>query len=46
MLRDCAGHPQVATVHAVVVREGLPWVVMGYVPDAAELQAVRRVLGR
>ncbi|WP_405842632.1 protein kinase domain-containing protein [Streptomyces sp. NBC_01518] len=37
------GHPHVATVHDVVIHEGLPWVVMEYVPDGVDLQAV---LGR
>ncbi|MFF5305737.1 protein kinase [Streptomyces sp. NPDC013161] len=37
------GHPHVATVHDVVMYGGLPWVVMEYVPDGVDLQAV---LGR
>ncbi|WP_405973295.1 protein kinase [Streptomyces sp. NBC_00988] len=37
------GHPHVATVHDVVIHEGLPWIVMDYVPDGVDLQAV---LGR
>ncbi len=39
------GHPHVATVHDVVVHEGLPWIVMEYVPDAIDLQAVVRRAG-
>ncbi|AIR99680.1 serine/threonine-protein kinase [Streptomyces glaucescens] len=39
------GHPHVATVHDVVVHEGLPWIVMEYVPDAVDLQAVIRRSG-
>ncbi|MES5819623.1 serine/threonine-protein kinase [Streptomyces sp. RG80] len=39
------GHPHVATVHDVVVYEGLPWIVMEYVPDAVDLQAVVRRSG-
>ncbi|WP_406494416.1 protein kinase domain-containing protein [Streptomyces sp. NBC_01604] len=39
------GHPHVATVHDVVVHEGLPWIVMEYVPDAIDLQAVVRRSG-
>ncbi|MFF4347583.1 protein kinase [Streptomyces sp. NPDC001530] len=39
------GHPHVATVHDVVVHEGLPWIVMEYVPDAVDLQAVVRQSG-
>ncbi|MFD5715713.1 protein kinase [Streptomyces pharetrae] len=39
------GHPHVATVHDVVMHEGLPWIVMEYVPDAADLQAVIRRSG-
>jgi hypothetical protein len=39
------GHPHVATVHDVVVHEGLPWIVMEYVPDAVDLQAVVRRSG-
>lgn len=39
------GHPHVATVHDVVLREGLPWIVMEYVPDAIDLQAVVRQRG-
>ncbi|MFJ3667589.1 protein kinase [Streptomyces sp. NPDC090106] len=39
------GHPHVATVHDVVVHEGLPWIVMEYVPDSVDLQAVVRRSG-
>ncbi|MET9454701.1 protein kinase [Streptomyces canus] len=39
------GHPHVATVHDVVVHEGLPWIVMEHVPDAVDLQAVVRRSG-
>ncbi|WP_406443470.1 protein kinase [Streptomyces sp. NBC_01613] len=39
------GHPHVATVHDVVVHEGLPWIVMEYVPDAVDLEAVVRRSG-
>ncbi|KUN23978.1 serine/threonine protein kinase [Streptomyces antibioticus] len=39
------GHRHVATVHDVVVHEGLPWIVMEYVPDAVDLQAVVRSSG-
>ncbi|MEV5312917.1 protein kinase [Streptomyces sp. NPDC052610] len=39
------GHAHVATVHDVVVHEGLPWIVMEYVPDAVDLQAVVRRSG-
>ncbi|KUN62227.1 serine/threonine protein kinase [Streptomyces canus] len=39
------GHPHVATVHDVVVHEGLPWIVMEQVPDAIDLQAVVRRSG-
>ncbi|TLS43866.1 serine/threonine protein kinase, partial [Streptomyces montanus] len=39
------GHPHVATVHDVLMHEGLPWIVMEYVPDAIDLQAVVRQSG-
>ncbi|WOX11397.1 serine/threonine-protein kinase [Streptomyces sp. N50] len=45
-VRHAAGlrrHPHVAIVHDVVIHEGLPWVVMEYVPDGVDLRAV---LGR
>ncbi|MER5292083.1 protein kinase [Streptomyces pharetrae] len=39
------GHPHVATVLDVVMHEGLLWIVMEYVPDAADLQVVIRRFG-
>ncbi|MEV8547876.1 protein kinase [Streptomyces sp. NPDC051572] len=39
------GHPHVATVHDVVIHEGLPWIVMDYVPDGVDLQTVLRRSG-
>ena len=36
------GHPHVAAVHDVVMYEGLPWLVMEYVPDGVDLQTVLR----
>ncbi|WP_374223035.1 serine/threonine-protein kinase [Streptomyces sp. MBT65] len=39
------GHPHVATVHDVVIHEGLPWIVMEYVPDGVDLQAALRRSG-
>ncbi|GAA3373773.1 hypothetical protein GCM10020367_35030 [Streptomyces sannanensis] len=39
------GHPHVATVHDVLVHEGLPWIVMEHVPDAIDLQALVRKSG-
>ncbi|MFE1796286.1 protein kinase [Streptomyces sp. NPDC059517] len=39
------GHPHVATVHDVLVHEGLPWIVMEFVPDAVDLQTVVRRAG-
>ncbi|MEU3793765.1 protein kinase [Streptomyces fructofermentans] len=39
------GHPHVATVHDVLMHEGLPWIVMEFVPDAVDLQAVVRRSG-
>jgi serine/threonine protein kinase len=39
------GHPHVATVHDVLLHEGLPWIVMEYVPDALDLQALVRRSG-
>ncbi|SDO52693.1 Protein kinase domain-containing protein [Streptomyces sp. cf386] len=34
-----------ATVHDVVVHEGLPWIVMEYVPGAVDLQEIVRSSG-
>ncbi|MER5178921.1 protein kinase [Streptomyces sp. NPDC002896] len=39
------GHPHVATVHDVLLHEGLPWIVMEYVPDAVDLGALVRRSG-
>ncbi|PSM41645.1 serine/threonine protein kinase [Streptomyces dioscori] len=39
------GHPHVATVHDVLMHEGLPWIVMEFVPDAVDLQTVVRRAG-
>lgn len=39
------GHPHVATVHDVLMHEGLPWIVMEFVPDAVDLQTVIRRSG-
>ncbi|MDN3296155.1 protein kinase [Streptomyces ficellus] len=39
------GHPHVATVHDVVVHDGLPWIVMEFVPEAVDLQALIRRAG-
>ncbi|MEU9188244.1 protein kinase [Streptomyces sp. NPDC048484] len=39
------GHPHVATVHDVLMYEGLPWIVMEFVPDAVDLQTVVRRSG-
>lgn len=39
------GHPHVATVHDVVLHEGLPWIVTEYVPDGVDLRAVLRRSG-
>lgn len=41
-LRD---HPHVATVHDVVEEDGLPWIVMEYVPGATTLEDVVREQG-
>ncbi|MFF5016969.1 protein kinase [Streptomyces sp. NPDC001165] len=38
-------HPHVATVHDVVEENGLPWIVMGYVPGARDLKEVVREHG-
>ncbi|MDX3246865.1 serine/threonine-protein kinase, partial [Streptomyces sp. ME18-1-4] len=41
-LRD---HPHVATVHDVVEEDGLPWIVMAYVPGAKTLEETVRERG-
>ncbi|MFD3505334.1 serine/threonine-protein kinase, partial [Streptomyces sp. NPDC058678] len=33
-------HPHVATVHDILEEEGLPWIVMEFVPGATDLDAV------
>ncbi|MER5178409.1 protein kinase [Streptomyces sp. NPDC002896] len=38
-------HPHVATVYDVVQHEGLPWIVMEYVPGATDADAVVRAGG-
>ncbi|MFF8430941.1 protein kinase [Streptomyces sp. NPDC016566] len=38
-------HPHVVTVHDVVEENGLPWIVMGYVPGARDLKEVVREHG-
>jgi serine/threonine protein kinase len=35
------GHPHVVTVHDVVPEDGLPWIVMEYVPSRSLFQVVR-----
>lgn len=39
-------HPHVVTVHDIVEEDGLPWIVMEFVPGAMDLEAVVRERGR